>query len=181
MLVGPASPEGAIGTSSAIVTWTPAAAQVGTVHVGISATDGQDTTTQFFDLPVVLNASNRPPQITSQPRGSVRLGDTFTFLVETFDPDSEPVTLKLTNNPPGMVLSNAQPSSLNSQVLQWTPTTLGSNYYELVLSDGRATVTIGYRLLVVTQSGKALPLPPHRSRSGPSPFATTAPATLPIA
>src|SRR5262249_24833758 len=56
-----------------LVTYAPAAGDVGTQHVEITASDNRGAaTTQIFDLPVVATAPNDPPTITSTPRFSVR-------------------------------------------------------------------------------------------------------------
>ena len=66
-----AHPDGmAIDPTSGLVTWTPAADQVGSQHVEITASDNQGaSTTQFFDLPVVASATDQPADNHLEPAG----------------------------------------------------------------------------------------------------------------
>lgn len=90
------------------LTWTPAAGQVGTFRVAVTAADGRGgETTQLFDLPTVATAPNRNPTISSQPRGSVRVGDPYLYVVVASDPDGDPLTVTLDEYPAGMAVDAA--------------------------------------------------------------------------
>ena len=113
-----AHPDGmAIDPTSGLVTWTPAANQVGSQHVEITASDNQGaSTTQFFDLPVVATATDNPPTITSNPPATVRLGSTYVYQVIATDPDGDKLTYSLTTQPVGMTIDP------NTGLVTWKPT-----------------------------------------------------------
>jgi hypothetical protein len=71
-----------INPATGTVTWTPT--KVGAYNVTVTADDGKGgTQTQTFSLNVV----NSPPQITSQPTGPARVGETWQYAIVANDPD----------------------------------------------------------------------------------------------
>src|SRR5262249_18636499 len=63
--LGASPPSGmTMSSTNGLVRWTPTAADLGTQHVVVVASDGIDSTAQIFDLPVVSGATNHSPTIT---------------------------------------------------------------------------------------------------------------------
>ena len=86
--------------ASGLVTWTPSAAQVGIHHVALLANDGQGgETSQTFDLQVAVPINNDPPVITSTPKTSIRLGDTYFYQVTASDPNNDVIQISLLQFP----------------------------------------------------------------------------------
>ena len=78
----------AIDRSTGLVTWTPTHRRSAARIVEITASDDRGgSTTQSFDLPTVATASDDPPKITSNPRGSIKLGNTYRYQVIATDPE----------------------------------------------------------------------------------------------
>ncbi|MFN0054206.1 MAG: putative Ig domain-containing protein [Planctomycetales bacterium] len=143
-----------IDAGTGLVRWTPAAGQVGSAHVAITADDGHGAaTTQFFDLPVVATAPNEPPTITSRPRGSVRLGDTYLYQVVASDPNSDPLTYSLATKPDGMSIDA-------TGLVSWRPVAaqFGANDVAVTVADGRGlSVTQSFKIQVVSQTSNQPP------------------------
>jgi RHS repeat-associated protein len=146
-LSGPAGMT--IDPATGLVSWTPTAAQVGSPHVAITASDNRGgATTQSFDLPTVATAPNDPPAITSTPRFSVRIGDTYLYQVAASDPNGDPLTFSLTTAPAGMSISPAG-------LVTWVPAAaqLGPNPVTVRVADGRGGfATQGFTVQVTTQT-----------------------------
>lgn len=137
----------AIDGGTGLVTWTPAAGQVGLQHVEVTASDGRGAeTTQSFELPVVATAPNDPPQIISVPRSSVRLGNTYTYQVMASDPNGDPLSYSLDTRPAGMLIDAAG-------LVTWTATEaqLGSHDVAVRVEDGRGeSVVQSFQVSVIT-------------------------------
>ncbi len=145
-----AGPAGmAVNPATGLLTWTPAANQVGSQHVAVTAGDGRGgATTQSFDLTVLATAPNRAPAITSTPRGSVRVGDAYRYQVAAADPDGDPLADSLTTAPAGMAVDAAG-------LVTWVPAAgqLGPNAVTVRVQDGRGGfATQSFTVQVVTQA-----------------------------
>ncbi|HUE70455.1 MAG TPA: putative Ig domain-containing protein [Pirellulaceae bacterium] len=149
------SPAGmTIDAATGLVTWTPAAGQVGDQHVAVRASDGRGaSTTQSFDLPVVATAPNDPPTITSSPRGRVRIGDVYLYQTIASDPNGDPLTFSLPIAPAGMTIDA-------TGLVTWQPTAeqLGSHQVQVRVEDGRGGfATQTWSVSVVTQTSNQPP------------------------
>ncbi len=95
--------------------WTPQHYQDGRHVVRVVASDGIDETVQEFEIEV--QDVNRPPQITSFPVRcpSLEPGSNGEYLydVAAFDPETDDVSLRLLEGPPGM--------ELDGTTLRWRP------------------------------------------------------------
>jgi hypothetical protein len=113
---------------------------------------------------VVAGAANDPPQITSIPRGSVRLGSPYFYAIVASDPNGDPLTYQLTDPPAGMAVDAGG-------FITWTPTAaqFGPNPVTVRVEDGRGGVANqGFTVNVVSN---AINQPPEIT-SGPQ-FAAT--------
>ncbi len=117
--------------SQAVLRFTPTAA--GTVDVVLIAQDGRGgRDEQRFTINGSASA-NVAPEIVSQPRRIVTAGRPWVYVVSAQDPNSDPISLSLSNAPAGMAF-NAQ-----TQIANWTPTLaqLGVHVFSLNASDNR--------------------------------------------
>jgi YD repeat-containing protein len=132
-----------LSATTGLLTWTPTAGQVGTQSVTLTASDGKGgIDTQTFALNVLPSGQNRAPVITSTPRTSTRLGNTYFYSIEATDPDGDALTYSLETAPTGMTLV--------SGIIAWNPTPgqFGNNLVVLRVSDGQFAVTQSFTINV---------------------------------
>ncbi len=142
-------------TNSTLLAWTPALGQIGTNPVEIIVRDSQGAEgRQQFDLTVVASAQNSAPVFTSTPRQQTRIGLPYSYRVEATDADGDPLAFQVVSAPSGTILSNAQPSTFNSQLLLWTPidAQFGSNFVVLQVSDGRGGTNVQQFAITVSST-----------------------------
>jgi RHS repeat-associated protein len=152
-----------IDAASGVVSWTPAANQVGSPHVEVTASDNRGAaTTQSFDLPTVATATNRTPNITSTPRGSIRLGSQYLYAVVADDPDGDPLVYSLPLSPTGMTIDP------RTGLVTWTPTAsqMGANAVEVKVDDGRGAAVI--QSFTVTVQNQSVNRPPNITSNPPA-------------
>jgi RHS repeat-associated protein len=140
-------PAGMAIDASGLVTWTPAAGDVGTQHVVITATNGLGGQAHLaFDL-LVAAAPNQAPAITSTPPHTVRLGGSYRYAVQAADADGDPLTFHLDTAPAGMSIDA-------TGLVSWQPMSaeFGPNAVAVRVDDGRGgAVTQTFTVNVVTQ------------------------------
>lgn len=159
----PTAPTGmTIQPETGIVLWIPTAADVGTHHVEVVASDGiGESALQAFDLPVVVSSQNDPPSIETDPPTSVRLGSTYFYTIIAADPNGDPLTFTLQQAPAGMTITDSEPASSTSKLVRWTPSPqqFGPNPVEIKVSDARNLAIVQtFTIQVVSQSRNELPL-----------------------
>ncbi|MHB8956341.1 MAG: putative Ig domain-containing protein [Pirellulaceae bacterium] len=126
----------------------------GTSEVMIRVEDGRGGfDTQTYGLQVALDIPNDPPLITSQPRKTMRLGDTYFYQVQASDPNADPLTYSFENAPLGMVIDSAG-------LIQWAPSEaqLGPQLVTIRVDDGRGGfITQTFTLKVLTDDTNQAP------------------------
>ncbi|KYC37632.1 hypothetical protein WA1_39915 [Scytonema hofmannii PCC 7110] len=161
----PNTPVGlSINPTTGQVEWTPNAAQMGgSLNPGytegvepwqilIRATDGQGGEA-FQSLNVIVDplmtdptdpttTINRAPVMTSTPRTSTRLGNSYLYKIEATDPDGDAISYSLLSKPEGMTISDG--------AIVWTPTPnqFGNNSVLLRVSDSQAIVEQSFTINV---------------------------------
>ena len=141
------SPAGAtIDAATGLLRWN--ATTLGTHPIVVTARDNQGgETSQSFDLTVLDNLPNDPPEITSLPRTQLQLSQRYLYNVRVVDPNGDPIEYFLDQAPTGMTLDGAG-------FLEWTPTSghVGSNNsVRLRVEDGRGGIdTQDFSIDVVT-------------------------------
>ena len=91
----------------------------------------------------VPTLENQPPTITSTPpSGGLFLGESYSYDVESTDPDGDPLTYNFISNPAGMTLINS------TGVINWIPTVLGNYNVIIEVSDGELSDTQSFTLTV---------------------------------
>lgn len=108
------APRGmAVDPVRGVVVWQPTPDQSGTVTVTLRAQDGRGgTAIQQFDLTI---GSNQPPRIISAPGVFARLEQPYVYDVVAIDPEAQPLTFSLLNQPAGMTINAAGQ-------IRWAPT-----------------------------------------------------------
>ena len=93
----------ALGLASGVLTWLPAADQIGGHTVTVRAEDPfSAAATQTFTLAV--SAVNRPPVIASVPPTGAAVDRPFAYSVRAVDPDGDRLTFSLQSSPAGMTV-----------------------------------------------------------------------------
>lgn len=141
------------GNSASVPTWIrsqiPDAA-----HVSVQVSDGRGgTALQTYTLQIALDVPNDPPVITSQPRKTMRLGNTYFYQVAAWDPNADPLDYSFENAPLGMTIDAAG-------LVQWVPdeAQLGSHLVTIRVDDGRTGfMTQTYTIDVVTDDANRPP------------------------
>ncbi|QDV86444.1 tRNA nuclease WapA precursor [Stieleria magnilauensis] len=102
--------------------------------------------------------ANLPPQFTSTPVDSVRLGDDWLYQATADDPTNDPLTYRLSVRPAGMVISES------TGLISWTPDAQQIGLHQVIVgvSDGRGGVDLQKFQLNVTGN-----TPPVISSSAP--------------
>lgn len=126
-------PAGAALAPEPLLTWTPAAGDVGSHAFTVAASDGTRSAQASFNVTVTAPV-NRPPVIEAQQDAQMGAGSTFTRAIVASDPDGDPVTLALLSGPPG--------ASLVGTTLTW-PTgaaDLGEHFFSLLATDSHGAM-----------------------------------------
>src|SRR5262249_59485420 len=108
---------------------------------------------QSFDLPVVSTAPNNSPSITSSPRFTIRIGDTYLYQVEADDPNGDALAYSLSTGPAGMTIDA-------NGLVTWVPVAaqVGPNAVQIRVEDGRGGFATPSRTLsVVAQTTNPSP------------------------
>lgn len=112
-----AGPAGMSMSSEGKVSWVPREGQLGNHNVEVRVTDAAgQASKQIYSINV--GTTNDPPIITSFPQPYAKVGELYTYDVEAFDPEQDPLTYLFdANTPTGMTIDP------NSGLVVWTPPT----------------------------------------------------------
>jgi hypothetical protein len=125
-----------IDGETGLVTWTPAAAQVGEQKITIIATDTQGATAkQLLPLKVIVGIPNNDPVITSTPRITARIDTAYIYQVVVEDKDNNPIDYTLLDAPQGMVIDE-------QERIFWIPSAadLGEANVTVKVNDGQGVL-----------------------------------------
>ena len=139
----PVTPNSAqIDSTTGLITWTPTnpggafqwiyANDIEPWQILIKATDNKGGEAyQQLNLIVDPATANRAPTITSTPRTSTKLGNTYFYKIEATDPDGDPLTYTLNSAPTGMTIDKGN--------ISWTPNPnqFGNNNITVKVSDNQ--------------------------------------------
>ncbi|HEY5665790.1 MAG TPA: putative Ig domain-containing protein, partial [Gammaproteobacteria bacterium] len=120
-----------INSSTGLISWTPAANQVGNQYTIVRVDDGQGgaATQNFF---VAVAVGNAAPTIDSSAVTTATEGEAYSYDVNASDADGDTLTYSLDTAPAGMSINAA------SGLIQWTPGSgqIGSNPVVVRVEDG---------------------------------------------
>ncbi|BAZ48519.1 YD repeat protein [Nostoc sp. NIES-4103] len=136
-----------INSTTGLVSWTPTAAQLGSQKFSIQVTDGRGKE-NIQDLSVVVSQPkpNQAPVITSTPRTSTRLGNSYFYEITATDADGDALNYSLETAPTGMTIAK--------NVIAWTPAAnqSGNNNVVVKVTDSQGgstnqsfTINVGYQ------------------------------------
>lgn len=110
------APAGMTVDAEGLITWQPAAAQVGSHAVAVRVRDGRGgVATQQFTLAVTTTPANSSPFITTPPRQSATVGRAYVVAYAAVDPDNDGLVWSLDQAPHGMAIDS------RSGLLTWIP------------------------------------------------------------
>ncbi|OUL29670.1 hypothetical protein BV378_05730, partial [Nostoc sp. RF31YmG] len=144
-----------LNSITGVLSWRPTAAGNSTFNIIANDNKGGKTS-QSITITVSASTINANPLISSQPRKSIALGQTYLYTVQASDSNYDPLTYSLETSPQGMTIDN-------QGKITWQPgaTQLGSNPVSIKVSDGRGgVVTQAFNIDVVSTT--------YRSNSAPS-------------
>ncbi|WP_206758273.1 putative Ig domain-containing protein [Nostoc sp. FACHB-190] len=131
------APSGvSLDSSNGILTWTPDSSQIRLNSLLITATDSKGAeTTINFDIRVVASLPNSAPIISSTPRTTISIGQSYLYGVQASDSNKDLLTYSLETAPAGMTIDS-------SGRIFWQPqaSQLGSQHVTLNVSDGRGGI-----------------------------------------
>ena len=124
-------------STTGLLTWSPADADLGDHDVVIVVRDGRGgRLTQSFTLPVVADATNALPEITSTPPSPAVADYPYQYPVVASDADGDPLTFHLDSGPQGMTIDD------QTGLIEWTPTfedaDAGKVSFAVSVTDGRS-------------------------------------------
>ncbi|MGF1676745.1 MAG: Ig-like domain-containing protein, partial [Rivularia sp. (in: cyanobacteria)] len=159
------TPDGVeINSETGLITWTPTSAQSGgamaSEYVGdsitpwqilVKASDGNGGEA-FQKLNLIVEPvppvtqENLAPEITSNPRTNVRLGNTYLYQIQATDIDGDALTYSLDSAPQGMSIDNG--------VVSWVPQAnqFGNQQVTVRVSDSELAATQSFNINVTNQS-----------------------------
>jgi len=127
-------PAGAtIDPTTGVLSFSPTSNQVGDQSFSVTVSDGKGgEATQTFLLNVVSDAPNTSPIITSSPREFAALDRTYSYQIEAFDTNGDPLIFSLATGPANLTINE-------TGLVSWTPTPnqLGTHSVVLHVSDAR--------------------------------------------
>lgn len=126
-----------ISPISGVISWTPAASEIGNFPVSVQVNDGRGgTALQNFTIVSEVSRPNRPPVFTTLPVVEVNLGDSYTYDVNALDPDQDNLTYNLDEFPIGMTIDPT------TGAIRWTPlaTQLGHAHVTVTVNDGQGGI-----------------------------------------
>ncbi len=142
-------PAGMTISSTGLLTWTPSATGNNPLVITVSDSRGVSLT-QPFNLLVVPDATNRPPQFTSTPATTAYVNQAYSYQAVAVDPDGAPVTYSLSAAGEASLQSGLSINATTGLVT-WTPTGVqaGPQPINVVATDDRgASITQSYTLNV---------------------------------
>ena len=105
-----------IDSGTGAILWAPGINDIGPHSVSISVSDGVGgVATQAYTLTVLGDPENHAPIILSYPVEDAVAGEDYVYDVQAVDPDADPVTYSLTQNPDGMTIDP------QTGLIQWSP------------------------------------------------------------
>jgi large repetitive protein len=148
-----AAPAGMnIVSNTGVISWTPAAGQLGQQEVVIEVSDGiGGAVTQAFGIRVASGVPNLPPVIGTQaPRFGV-VGQTYRYTVQATDPEGLGIRYSLGQSPLEMTIDPV------TGIVEWTPTLVyvGKNVVTFIATDaGGASAVESFELDVLAANSQ---------------------------
>ena len=126
-----------------LIDWVPGQRDAGLHAVTVVADDGLPGGQDQQTYTITASEVNVAPVITSAPMTTSAAGEVYTYVVEAYDPDGDPITYALMDGPAGMTID------ADTGLIQWMAEGSGTKPVELMVSDDHARDTTQAFLLTV--------------------------------
>ncbi len=151
----PVAPDGMVlDPVTRLIQWIPSADQFGENTIEIRAEDGQGgVAVQSYVVNVTTSATNKTPQIASQPPLTATLDIPYAYDVKGIDLDGDPLIWTLTSAPRGMSIDSA------SGTVRWRPAAdqLGLADVVVLVTDAQGG-TATQRFTITVRAGNVPPV-----------------------
>jgi len=142
--------EDGVDNNDGIFTWDTTRVRNGDYELRIIATDDDmNTGTAYLQRFLINNVIivNQDPVITSVPITNAIVNQQYSYDVEAYDPDEDPLTYYLIKAPRGMIIN------INTGLILWKPESdqLGENSVVVVVRDNRGGSATQRFIITVTQ------------------------------
>jgi hypothetical protein len=135
-LNAPTSGDGQVATT---ISLAPTAGDVGSIAASVTATAGEMSATEDFQITVAEEGSDQPPRVTAPALLTTTEGSTLSFDVSAVDPDGDAITfLAAANMPSGASFLTADP--FTSGTFSWTPDLSQAGQYDVLFIASNALV-----------------------------------------
>jgi hypothetical protein len=126
-LNSPTSGDGQVVTT---ISLAPTTGDVGSVAASVTATAGEMSDTEDFQITVAEEGSDQPPRVTAPALMTTTEGSTLSFEVTASDPDEDAITgLAASDMPTGASFSTSDP--FTSGTFSWTPDLSQAGQYDV--------------------------------------------------
>ncbi|QDT46981.1 tRNA(Glu)-specific nuclease WapA precursor [Symmachiella dynata] len=132
-----------IDRDTGLVSWSPDEDQIGDVEVKVRARDPFGASSQQTFLISVVG-TNQTPLFTTDPITSGRVGDDYSYAANAIDPDGDPLTYALLDEPTGMTIDPI------TGVISWTPGATGTSEVIVTATDPSGLAAEQTYQLVIT-------------------------------
>ncbi len=130
------------------IRWEPTRQDLGFQEVVVQVSDGKGgTATQEFELAVIDEGENAPPQITSIPSTEAYPTLPYSYQVVASDDDGDPLVFELKDSPDAMEIDE-------NQLISWTPSLSEAGTEQRVVievTDGALTDTQSWLIVVAEE------------------------------
>ena len=142
-LVSPSAGAGvSFNPSTRTLSWTPGVAGSTEFTVRVSDPSGAYSEQKFTIPAMAVAPANLPPVIRSVPSTPTRIGETYSYAVDAYDPNGNSLTYALLDAPVGMSIDS-------TGYISWLPTETGNYTVSVSVSDGFNPATIQTYTLAV--------------------------------
>jgi len=145
-----------MNSTSGLLGWIPALADVGTQDISVGVTDGKYNVTQNFTLTVSarVTAGNHLPVVLSEPVRIARVGATYVYQINASDEDGDALAYMFITSPAGMEQNRS------SGKITWLPQAFDAGYHQVSvnISDGKDRI---FHDFVINVSGTNPNHPPE--------------------
>jgi len=144
-------PKTGNGIVSTTIALAPQDADVGSYPASVTATAGEQSATEGFQITVTAAGTNQPPRVTAPATASVVEGAHLQFVVTASDADADPITaLTAVTLPTGASFSADAGNA--SGTFAWTPDLAQAGAYDVTFVASNAQADSATTHITVTQS-----------------------------
>lgn len=128
---------------SGLIDWVPGQQDAGDHPVTVVADDGLSGGQALQTFVVTVDSVNVAPVITSAPWTAVTLGEHYTYQIDAYDPDGDPLRFALSDGPDTMTVDP------DTGWLEWTVVGTDNPFVRVTVSDSQGNETAQSFLLTI--------------------------------